>query len=78
MGGKVDSPGGRVKAKVGFSIYWWMVGFNVIRQYAYSPLQMKKLLDGEKPVKRKPTSYEYRVNLLCMRIIFIPKRSMRA
>ncbi len=59
-----------MRIRIRWSLLWWMIGFNVVRLYEYSPEALKKLLEGKEKVT--VSGYEIRIHVFIVQISIYP------
>ena len=69
-----NSQGGGVRVKIRWSLLWWMIGFNVVRLYEYSPEELKKLLESGRRYIGEVTGHEIRIHIFVVQVSIYPGR----
>ncbi len=57
-----------MRIRIRWSLLWWMIGFNIIRLYEYSPEELKKLLESGPRYIGRVTGYEIRIHIFVVQI----------
>ncbi len=63
-----------MRIRIRWSLLWWMIGFNIIRLYEYSPERLKELLTNNRRGIGEVTGYRVEIYIFIVQISIYPGR----